>query len=77
MVAQTTTFKVKQTGVFLPKITGVVASYSWSSSDLGVGTIHKYTGVFVAKKAGTTTITLSVTTLAGKTITATKLITVR
>lgn len=77
IVAPTTTFRVKQTGAFLPKITGVVASYRWSSSDPGVGTINRYTGVFVAKKVGTTTITLSATTLAGKTITATKLITVR
>ena len=77
IIAPASTFKVKQTGVFLPKITGVIASYTWSSSDLKVGTINKYTGVFVAKKAGTTTITLTATTLAGKTITTTKIITVR
>ncbi len=77
ITAPQTTFKVKQTAVFLPKISGVIASYTWSSSDTNVGTINKYTGVFVAKKAGTTTITLSATTLAGKTITAKKLITVR
>lgn len=72
IVAPNTVFSVNQTGIFLPKVTGIVASYSWSSSNPSVGTIKPYTGLFVAKKSGTVTITLTATTLSGKTITATK-----